>query len=66
MSYAYADGIVWVDELDTESHPMTHDLCGEHASRITPPRGWDLRIRRRQHSSAEFEGRSFDSHASVA
>ena len=46
MSYAYADGIVWVDDLDPEPHPMTHDLCDDHASSITPPRGWELRDRR--------------------
>lgn len=46
LSYAYADGEVWIDDLAAEGHPMTHDLCGRHATRLTVPRGWVLRDRR--------------------
>lgn len=42
LSYAYADGVVVIEDLATEAHPMVHDLCGEHAGRLTVPRGWEL------------------------
>ena len=43
LSYAYADSVVWLDELAAEAHPMVHDLCRLHASNVRVPRGWDLR-----------------------
>jgi hypothetical protein len=46
LSYAYGARAVWVDDLSSESHPMTHDLCQEHAEQTRVPRGWELRDRR--------------------
>lgn len=46
LSYAYADGIVWLDELAPEAHPMVHDLCSQHADGVRVPRGWELRDER--------------------
>lgn len=46
LSYAYADGVAWLDGLAAEAHPMVHDLCGLHADNVRVPRGWDLRDRR--------------------
>jgi len=43
LSYAYADSVVWLEDLASEAHPMIHDLCGLHASAVRVPRGWDLR-----------------------
>ena len=46
MSYAYADGVVWLEDLAPEAHPMVHDLCDAHASTVRVPRGWELRDQR--------------------
>ena len=43
LSYAYADGIVWLTELSPEVHPMVHDMCRLHASTVRVPLGWELR-----------------------
>lgn len=46
MSYDYEGQIVWIETLHIEGHPMTHDLCSNHADRSTPPQGWELRDER--------------------
>jgi hypothetical protein len=46
MSYAYSDGVVWLEDLAAEAHPMVHDLCESHASTVRVPRGWELRDQR--------------------
>lgn len=46
LSYDYPASTVWLDGLDDESHPMTHDLCDRHADSLSVPRGWQLRDRR--------------------
>ena len=43
LSYAYADGVVWLEELAPEAHPMVHDLCRLHAANVRVPLGWELR-----------------------
>jgi hypothetical protein len=43
LSYAYADGVVWLEDLADEAHPMVHDLCALHADSVRVPRGWELR-----------------------
>lgn len=48
LSYAYRDATVWVDDLAAEAHPMTHDLCEDHAANLRVPRGWDRRDRRQR------------------
>jgi hypothetical protein len=59
MSYAYGDRVVWVTDLEPDAHPMTHDLCDEHASTIAPPRGWELRDERLRRDGTLFAGQSF-------
>jgi hypothetical protein len=46
LSYAYADGVVVLDDLAAEAHPMVHDLCRPHAEGLSVPRGWELRDER--------------------
>ena len=46
LSYAYAERVVWLDDLHAEDSPAHHDLCGPHADRTRPPRGWELTDRR--------------------
>ena len=48
LSYAYADGVVWLEDLATEDHPMVHDLCEPHADGVRVPVGWELRDERRR------------------
>lgn len=43
LSYAYAEGVVWLESLAPEPHPMVHDLCALHADGVRVPRGWELR-----------------------
>ena len=42
LSYAYAESVVWLEDLAAEAHPMIHDLCSLHAAAVRVPRGWDL------------------------
>ncbi len=46
LSYAYAERVVWLDDLHENAHPANYDLCGFHARRTRPPKGWELRDRR--------------------
>lgn len=46
LSYAYAQRTVWLDDLHAEDSPANHDLCGPHADRTQPPKGWDMSDRR--------------------
>jgi len=46
LSYDYAERAVWLGALGTETHPMTHDLCDQHADVLTVPRGWVLHDQR--------------------
>jgi hypothetical protein len=46
LSYAYADGVVVLDDLAAEAHPMVHDLCRAHAEGLRVPRGWELQDER--------------------
>ena len=46
LSYAYDQRQVWLDDLAPVDSPANHDLCGRHAGRTQPPRGWELRDRR--------------------
>ena len=43
LAYAYADGVVWIEDLAPEAHPMVHDMCRMHADTVRVPRGWELR-----------------------
>ncbi len=42
LAYDYAQGVVWLEHLSDDSHPMTHDLCSRHADTLSVPRGWVL------------------------
>jgi len=54
LSYAYRDGVVWVDVLAIEAHPMTHDMCEMHADALVVPRGWTC-VDRRHGEASPFE-----------
>ncbi len=56
LSYAYAEGVVWLEDLAAEGHPMVHDLCALHADTVRVPRGWELRDER--HGAADGHGAS--------
>lgn len=51
LSYAYGDGMVFLEELAAESHPMVHDLCDLHAAKVSVPRGWKLQDQRGEGAS---------------
>ncbi len=42
LSYDYSDGVVVLEPLADEAHPMVHDLCTDHAASVRVPRGWAL------------------------
>ena len=58
MSYAYADGIVVLEALAPEAHPMVHDLCRSHADGLRVPRGWELEDHRGGSGEAEPDVRT--------
>jgi hypothetical protein len=43
LGYAYAEGVVWLEDLAPEAHPMVHDMCRMHADSVRVPLGWELR-----------------------
>jgi hypothetical protein len=50
LGYAYSDGVVWLEDLAPEAHPMVHDMCRMHADSVRVPLGWELRdVRDRGH-----------------
>lgn len=42
LTYVYADQTAVLGPLATYAEPHTYDLCGQHADRLTVPRGWDV------------------------
>lgn len=62
LAYDYRQRTTWLDPLAAESHPMSYDLCDNHASAQTVPRGWRLEDRRgltgthRSAVSGSFDG----------
>lgn len=42
LTYVYADSTVVLGPLATYAEPHTYDLCADHATRLTAPRGWDV------------------------
>lgn len=46
LTYHYARGHAWIDELAPERDPHGYDLCPRHAARVTAPHGWTLEDRR--------------------
>lgn len=63
MSYAYGDRVVWVTDLEPTAHPMTHDLCAEHATNISAPLGWEVRDQRLRRAGTLFEAQPFETEA---
>lgn len=47
LTYDYRARIAWLDVLASDPHPMSHDLCREHADALSVPQGWTLDDRRR-------------------
>jgi hypothetical protein len=56
LSYAYADGLVVLDDLAPEAHPMVHDLCAQHSAGLRVPLGWELRDERTARVDATVDG----------
>lgn len=42
LTYVYADSTCVLGPLATYAEPHTYDLCADHATRLTAPRGWDV------------------------
>lgn len=42
LTYVYAEQTIVLGALATYAEPHSYDLCGEHATRLTAPRGWDV------------------------
>jgi len=42
LTYVYADSTVVLGPLAQRAEPHSYDLCGEHADRLTAPRGWEV------------------------
>lgn len=42
LTYVYGEQTVVVGPLATESEPHVYDLCADHTSRLTAPRGWQV------------------------
>lgn len=42
LAYDYGARVVWLGPLADEAHPATHDLCADHAARLSVPQGWAL------------------------
>lgn len=42
LTYVYADSTAVIGPLATYAEPHAYDLCEQHATRLTAPRGWDV------------------------
>lgn len=42
LTYVYAEQTAVLGPLATYAEPHSYDLCGEHAQRLTAPRGWEV------------------------
>ncbi len=42
LTYVYADSTAVLGPLATFAEPHSYDLCEEHSSRLTAPRGWEI------------------------
>src|SRR5437764_15158384 len=40
LTYVYADSTAVLGPLATYAEPHCYDLCAEHSTRLTAPRGW--------------------------
>lgn len=62
LTYVYADSTAVIGPLAVHDEPHAYDLCAEHASRLTAPRGWEI-LRLDAQESVEDTRAAF--HASV-
>lgn len=46
MTFDYADGAVWMDDVADPIDTFGYLLCSDHSDRMTPPQGWTLTDRR--------------------
>jgi uncharacterized protein DUF3499 len=46
LSYDYAQGNVWLDDLVGPPDPFEYALCASHADRLAVPVGWNREDRR--------------------
>ena len=58
LTYVYADRAAVVGPLAVQAEPHCYDLCDEHASRLTAPRGWE--VVRHQGDAPDVARRSSD------
>lgn len=42
LTYVYSDSTAVLGPLAHLAEPHSYDLCGEHAGRLTAPRGWEV------------------------
>jgi Protein of unknown function (DUF3499) len=42
LTYVYADSTAVLGPLASIAEPHSYDLCADHATRLTAPRGWDV------------------------
>jgi hypothetical protein len=42
LTYVYADSTAVLGPLATCAEPHSYDLCADHATRLTAPRGWEV------------------------
>ncbi|GAA4871467.1 DUF3499 domain-containing protein [Serinicoccus chungangensis] len=42
LTYVYAEQTAVLGPLATYAEPHSYDLCEQHATRLTAPRGWDV------------------------
>lgn len=42
LTYVYSDSTAVLGPLAQLAEPHSYDLCGEHAGRLTAPRGWEI------------------------
>ena len=42
LTYVYSDQTAVLGPLANHAEPHSYDLCGEHAERLTAPRGWEV------------------------
>ncbi len=42
LTYVYADSTAVLGPLAQLAEPHSYDLCGDHAERLTAPRGWEV------------------------
>lgn len=42
LTYIYAESTAVLGPLATYAEPHTYDLCADHTTRLTAPRGWNV------------------------